>query len=147
MELEQIFSVVNGFAAVGWLIMLVLHNHPLTPKIIISGFLMMLSALYVYLLASGNEGFDAGSFSTLQGVMTLFQSPKAVLAGWVHYLAFDMLAGLLIVMSAGSVGINRFVIIPCLLLCFMLGPSGWLLYYIVAAFFQKTAFPKFFMSA
>lgn len=33
------------------------------------------------------------SFMTLEGVMTFFTSPHVALAGWVHYLAFDLFIG------------------------------------------------------
>ena len=33
-------------------------------------------------------------FFTLRGVLALFSNPKAVLAAWIHILAFDLMVGL-----------------------------------------------------
>ena len=34
-----------------------------------------------------------GGFGSLADVMRLFDSPTVALAGWIHYLAFDLLVG------------------------------------------------------
>lgn len=60
--------------------------------------------------------------------MTLFQNQKLVVAGWVHYLAFDLLTGIFIKKNSLKYGISHWFIIPCLLFTFMLGPVGLLLY-------------------
>ena len=65
--------------------------------------------------------------------MELFTSPRAVLAGWVHYLAFDLMVGWFIVSNAAKHGLNRYLLIPCLLLTFIFGPMGLLLYLAVRA--------------
>src|SRR5687767_8525855 len=36
---------------------------------------------------------SAGGFSSLAAIGTLFSSPWLLLAGWTHYLAFDLLVG------------------------------------------------------
>lgn len=70
-------------------------------------------------------------FSTLAGVGTLFLNPWLLLAGWVHYLAFDLLIGSWEVEDARERGIPHLIVIPCLVLTFMFGPAGRLLYRIV----------------
>ena len=58
-----------------------------------------------------------------------------LLAGWLHYLAFDLLIGRWEVRDAQQRGIPHLLVIPCLALTFLFGPAGWLLYRVV----QKTA--------
>src|SRR5215831_3015326 len=72
-----------------------------------------------------------GGFSTLAGVGTLFSNPWLLLAGWMHYLAFDLLVGSWELEDAAERGIPHWIVVPCLLLTFMFGPAGWLLYRIV----------------
>ena len=53
------------------------------------------------------EGFtdNAGgplSYHTLRGVLALFSNPKAVLAAWIHILAFDLMVGLHIQQQGAS---------------------------------------------
>ncbi len=60
--------------------------------------------------------------------MELFTNPVAVLIGWIHYLAFDLMVGLYIIYDSRSHEVNRWVLIPCMILTFMAGPMGLLLY-------------------
>jgi len=77
------------------------------------------------------------SFGSLEGVVGLFQDPKSVLIGWVHYLAFDLWVGSWEVGDAVKRGINRWLVLPCLLFTFMLGPVGLVMYFILRAIVTK----------
>ena len=48
--------------------------------------------------------------------MALFTSPEIALAGWIHYLAFDLLIGAWEVRVARREGIAYLLVLPCLLL-------------------------------
>ena len=63
--------------------------------------------------------------------MKLFRNEWLVLAGWIHYLAFDLFVGAWEVRDSQDRGISHFLVIPCLLLTFFLGPIGLLLYFTV----------------
>ena len=60
--------------------------------------------------------------------MLLFDDAGATLAGWVHFLAFDLLIGWLIARHAINCQTPVFLVVPCLFLTFMFGPTGLLLY-------------------
>ena len=51
-----------------------------------------------------------------------------LLAGWVHYLAFDLLVGTWEREEAAAIGLSRWLLLPCLGLTLMFGPVGWLLF-------------------
>jgi len=53
------------------------------------------------------------------------------LAGWVHYLAFDLFIGSWEVRDANRHGIPPWAIIPSLILTFLFGPMGLLLYFLI----------------
>ena len=67
-----------------------------------------------------------GGFDTLANVMRLFTVPELVLAGWIHYLAFDLFVGAWEVRTARAEHIPFVLVIPCLALTFMFGPAGLL---------------------
>ena len=71
------------------------------------------------------------SFGSLDGVAALFVNREALLAGWIHYLAFDLLTGIFIVNNARKNGIGIALLLPCLFFTFMLGPVGLLLYLLI----------------
>ena len=51
-----------------------------------------------------------------------------LLAGWIHYLAFDLLVGTWEARDSRERGIPHLLLVPCLILTFLFGPAGWLLY-------------------
>jgi hypothetical protein len=131
MENAQIFSICNMLAMVGWLLNIIFPGNALSRKVVLYGIILLLSVLYCYLIAAGSAAFaNGGGFSTLAQVKTLFTYDTALLAGWVHYLAFDLFTGLYINTDSAKHGLSRWFIVPCLLLTFMFGPAGLLLYLI-----------------
>ena len=125
---EQLFSIANTIALLAWLLLAVLPGRRwvtdvLTGKVIP----MVFAGLYVVIVAMMLRGAEGG-FSTLSGVASLFANPWLLLAGWVHYLAFDLLIGTWEARDARERGLPHLLLIPCLVLTFMLGPAGWLLY-------------------
>ena len=64
----------------------------------------------------------------LDGVATLFANRWLLLAGWVHYLAFDLLIGTWEARDARERGLPHLLLVPCLFLTLMFGPAGWLAY-------------------
>lgn len=67
-------------------------------------------------------------FSRLADVSRLFENPSFLLAGWVHYLAFDLLVGGWQVRDAQRVGVPHWLVVPCLVLTLLFGPAGLVCY-------------------
>jgi len=88
---------------------------------------VLMAMLYSWALATAPSNPDGG-FGSLAQVKALFTQDRAVLAGWVHYLAFDLFVGCWEVMDAQQRGVRYLLVVPCLLLTFMFGPVGLLLY-------------------
>jgi len=94
---------------------------------VIAGVPIALTVVYLALIASHWIG-SSGGFSTLAAVAQLFANPWLLLAGWVHYLCFDLLIGCWEVRDARARRIPHLLGLPCLALTFLFGPIGWLLY-------------------
>jgi hypothetical protein len=128
---EQLFTLLNAIALVGWLLIAIFPRRPLVVETIAGTAIpAFLAVAYIAILASNLGGSD-GSFSSLQGVAALFANPWLLLAGWTHYLAFDLLVGVWEVRDSSSRGIPHVMVLPCLLLTFLVGPTGWLLYLVL----------------
>jgi hypothetical protein len=128
MTAESAFSLLNTIALAGWILMIGLPGRRWVTEIATSiAIPALLAVVYVALIAS-TFGPAEGSFSSLAGVAALFREPWLLLAGWVHYLAFDMLVGNWEVRDARARGIPHLLVVPCLVLTFLFGPAGWLLY-------------------
>lgn len=91
-----------------------------------------MAVLYIWALVSSPKNPDAG-FGSLAQVKALFTQDRTVLAGWVHYLAFDLFIGCWEVMDAKERGVSHWLVVPCLFLTFMFGPAGLLLYFALRA--------------
>jgi hypothetical protein len=55
-----------------------------------------------------------GGFGTLAEVKALFSVDALLLAGWIHYLAFDLFIGAWIVRDSQTHDLRHWVVIPCL---------------------------------
>jgi len=80
-----------------------------------------------------------GGFGSLAEVQALFAVPGLLLAGWLHYLAFDLFVGTWIARDAASRGLPAGALVPCLVLTFLVGPLGLLLYMAVRALSARRA--------
>ena len=63
----------------------------------------------------------------------LLSTPDALLAGWVHYLAFDLFVGSWEAADAPTARVPHWLLLPCLAFTFVAGPFGLLLYLLVKA--------------
>jgi ABA DEFICIENT 4-like len=92
-----------------------------------------LAVVYVALVAS-TLPWSEGGFSSLAAVSALFRDPWVLLAGWTHYLAFDLFIGGWEVRDANASGIPHLLVVPALVLTFLFGPAGFLLYLAIRRF-------------
>lgn len=129
--LETVFAVANTWILPGWLLLLFAPSWKYTGRIVFYLIILALAITYAVLLLSDLESFDLEAGTTLIGLTEAFGNPGAVLIGWIHYLAFDLLAGLLIAMDARRVGVNRILMALPLFLTLMTGPFGLLVYAII----------------
>jgi hypothetical protein len=125
---ESIFSIAGTLVLPGWLLLIFLPRWKYSATLI-AGVLIpvMLSFLYGWLILT-HMGTGDGGFGTLADVRALFSNDFLLLAGWIHYLAFDLFIGSWEVRDARRLGIHHLTVVPCLVLTFMLGPVGLLLY-------------------
>lgn len=128
----EVFSIANLMAMPMWLLMIILPKWKITRYLIdykvIPLLLALLYVIYIFLAFKITGGMDFGNLSS---VMALFTEENAVLAGWVHYLAFDLLVGMWMLDQNKQLGIHQLLMVPCLFGTFMLGPVGFLLFMII----------------
>ena len=127
MSNAQVFSIVNSLAALSWVALAVAPSR--TWRVLRYAIPGVLAVLYIWYIIPGMQ--SGGGFDTLANVMTLFTREEAVLAGWIHYLAFDLFVGTWETEDALARGVSRLLVVPCLALTFMFGPAGLLAYFAV----------------
>jgi amino acid transporter len=136
--LETIFAVANTWILPGWLLLLFAPSWKYTGRLVFYLIILILAITYAVLLFSDLSSFDPEAGSSLDSLAKAFGDPRAALIGWIHYLAFDLLAGLLIAMDARRVGVNRILMVLPLFLTLMTGPVGLLVYAIIRILYTGT---------
>ena len=127
---KQIFQVLNASTAPLWMAMILAPRSKLTAWLmkIAAPLFVALGAGYSTLLVSGViDGGERINFMDPDSLRAGLTSPKAFLAGWTHYLAFDLFVGrwiwqesvaagrparlsLLLTWWAGPVGLTMFLL-------------------------------------
>ena len=133
MSPEQMFQICNTLALAACVAVIAAPRWAVVTGTIHWGVITGLLVLYAVLIAAFFFRVEGGGFFTLAAVQTLFTNPHVALAGWVHYLAFDLFVGLWISGRADAMGLNRVVQAPILIATFMFGPFGFLLFQAVRA--------------
>lgn len=139
---EVIFKYANLLAMAGWVILIFLPRRWLAlfwvPQFWIPGVL----ALGYSGLILASFGTSEGGFGSLPDVRALFASDAVLLAGWIHYLAFDLFIGAWIARRADEAGIHRLIQAPILAATFMFGPMGLVLFFLTRAAMTAIVRPK-----
>lgn len=136
MNAQTLFTISNSLAMLGWLL-LVLY-YPMRQRL---SFLrkpveqawvpVLLSVTYTAVMISSLLGWlpgGSGNFSSIAGVRSLFEADYTLLAGWVHYLAFDLFVGIQIARAARPHNVSILILLPIWFFTFMFGPVGYLLW-------------------
>jgi len=132
MTTDLLFTLLNLSVMPAWLLLIFAPRWSVTHGFVHSFFYPVLlgCAYLVGIIATlffGMGGEGAG-FNTIAQVRGIFASDVGVLVGWAHYLVFDLFVGAWEARDAQRRGFNHWLLIPCLLLTFMFGPVGLLLY-------------------
>jgi len=131
MTADDLFGLASAAVLPGWLILIFAPRGrsvwlDLVPTLILP---LGLSALYAGLILS-HFSASGGGFGTIAAVRQLFASDYGLVAGWVHYLAFDLMIGALMAGKMDHMALSRLSQAPLLGLIFLFGPLGVLLVWI-----------------
>lgn len=128
------FSWFNLLAMLGWALLL------FSPKrwqwlLITTGIVIpaILGIAYAGLMLTHMSSVEDGGYNSMTQVKNLFNNDAVLLAGWAHYLCFDLIVATLIAKESDKAGIIRLIQIPILLGTFMYGPAGMVLFVLTFA--------------
>ena len=135
---EQIFSVCGALSMVGWAGLVVAPRWTVTrdwlAPVVVP---LLIGVVYATLMLTYiDRAPEGGGFDSLAGVAKLFSVEELLLAGWIHYLAFDLFVGAWEVKDAQAQGVHHLLVIPCLFLTLMAGPAGLVVYWIIRTLYS-----------
>lgn len=133
MTWDDLFSLLNLAALGAWAVLILAPRSwtalGLLPRLVVPGAVVVAySALLLAFAAS-----SGGGFGSIAQVRALFASDPVLVAGWGHYLAFDLLVGVMLADRMDAAGVSRLLQAPILVAVFMAGPLGWLIGTVTAA--------------
>jgi hypothetical protein len=131
MTAESLFSAASFLVLPGWLLLVFLPRWSWTQRVAAVVVPLTLGAMYLALIATNFGKNQGGGFGSLAQISQLFQNPFLLLAGWIHYLAFDLFIGAWEVRDAGRLRISQALVVPCLVLTFLFGPIGLLTWFVI----------------
>jgi Domain of unknown function (DUF4281) len=139
MTASGLFSAFNMLALVGWTVLgagVALRRGWLLDTLAGTYIPVLMSAAYAILIMFFFSGAEGG-FDTLENVQKLFASPWVALAGWIHYLAFDLFMGSRIARGMEEERLPRWPLMIILPLTFLFGPAGYLAFEMIKAASQR----------
>jgi hypothetical protein len=126
--LDQLFGLGNMAAMAGWVLLILLPRwRGIAQSVAGIAIPALLSLAYTVLISVWLSRAEGG-FGSIEAVRVLFGSAPVLVAGWFHYLAFDLFVGAWISREAQREGISHAFVLPLLVLTFLLGPIGYLGY-------------------
>lgn len=124
---DVVFQVCSALALSGWLLLVSGDRWPkaqhvwattLVPLLLAAAYAAIFPVLYVG---------APGGYGSIEELLALLNADRRIaLAAWLHYLAFDLLVGSMIVREARTLDIAAPWRVPALALTFLFGPAGWL---------------------
>lgn len=128
---STLFSLAGQTMLVLWLLLIVslwlTHLQAVADAVSLWLLPVVFGLLYVLLLTPGLP-FEQGGFGSLEQVRILFADDHMLMAGWLHFLVFDYFVGGWIARDQRREPIWAIAVVPALLLSFLAGPAGLLLY-------------------
>lgn len=132
----SVFSLCGALVLPCWLLLIVAPRWVITQRLATFVAPLAIAAVYVWMLATAPH-VPGGGFNSIAQVRTLFSVDRALVAGWIHYLAFDLFIGSWQTRDARRLGIAHWIVVPCLILTFLFGPLGLGLYLLLRAALRR----------
>lgn len=128
---DKIFPLLNG-VIIGWGCLLFLPKWRHTPAItllISQLYAVAYGAMLLHRITLNPEPLPlGGGFETLDAVSILFSDRASLLAGWTHYISFDLFIARYCVLDSQERGIPHYLVVPIIPTILMIGPAGFAIY-------------------
>ena len=123
--IDSIFGITGNLAMLGWVILLFAPRRWQALNIIPLWIIpCLLSGIYAGLILT-HFFTSPGGYDTFEQVKLLLSNDWLLLAGWIHYLAFDLCLGSIIAYRLDRIQIDRLIQAPILIATLLFGPLGF----------------------
>jgi len=141
--IEILYMWINLGVLPFWFILIVFPQSHLSRIFVTSIFpFFILSGVYIFILyKSYLIGYDFdGNFTLYLGLSELsrlFEDHLYIMIFWTHFIAINLFIGGWIVKDSQKFSINKVLMAVPLIVTYLIGPLGLLLYWIIRIFYAK----------
>ena len=142
-SIETLYMWINLGVLPFWFILIVFPQSHLSRIFVTSVFpFFILSGVYIFILyKSYLIGYDFdGNFTLYLGLSELsrlFEDHLYIMIFWTHFIAINLFIGGWIVKDSQRFSINKVLMALPLIVTYLIGPIGLLLYWIIRIFYAK----------
>ena len=140
---ETLFYWVNLGVLPFWLVLIFFPYSNLSRYFVTSIFpVLLLSGAYIFVLyKSYLNSYDfMNNFSlylSVDHLLNLFSNKLYLMIFWIHFISINLFTGGWIVKDSQKLNINKILIIIPLVITYLIGPMGLLLYWLIRIFYAK----------
>ena len=141
--IETLYMWVNIGVLPFWFILIFFPQSHLSRIFVASIFpMLILSGAYIFVLyKSYLIGYDfIGNFSLYLGLddlSRLFEDHLYLMLFWIHFIAINLFTGGWIVKDSQKFNINKIIISIPLIIIYLIGPIGLIVYWVIRIFYAK----------
>ena len=141
--IDMLYYWVNLGVLPFWFILIFFPQTHLSKYFVTSIFpILILSGTYVFIIyKSFLNSYDfIGNFNlylNLNSLSELFKDQTFLLMFWVHFISINLFTGSWIVKDSQRFSINKILLIIPLIVTYLIGPLGLLLYWLIRMFHAK----------
>ena len=142
--LEMLYYWVNLGVLPFWLILIFFPQSNICKYLVTSIFpIFILSGAYVFILyKSYLNSFDFISnfdlYIGIESLSDLFTNKSFLIMFWIHFVSINLFTGGWIVRDSQRLGINKILLILPLVITYLIGPLGLLIYWLIRIFHAKS---------
>ena len=143
-NIEILYYWVNFGVLPFWLILIFFPQSNICKYLVTSIFpIFILSGAYVFMLyKSYLNSFDFISnfdlYIGIESLSGLFTNKSFLIMFWIHFVTINLFTGGWIVRDSQRLGINKILLILPLVITYLIGPLGLLIYWLIRIFHAKS---------
>ena len=142
--IEILYYWVNLGVLPFWLILIFFPNSKICRIFVTSIFpFLILSGAYIFILyKSYLSSYDYSSnfdlYLNIDNLKNLLSNDYFLIMFWIHFISINLFTGGWIVKDSQKFTINKFLIIVPLVITYLIGPIGLIVYWLIRIFYAKS---------